>query len=70
MIPDWADALLRKGPEDFDGAFAYEDAVNEWVLPRLDLPKAEPLFEEWGWLKHSFEGLISLYPVRGKNENV
>lgn len=70
LIPDWADVLLRKKAEDFSAEFAYEDAVNEWMMPRLDLPEADRLFQNWGWLKTSFEGLISLYPTRGKNEQV
>jgi hypothetical protein len=69
LIADWADALLRKNPKDFVPAFDYEDVVNQWVSDRLEIPNAETLFTEWGWLKDSFAGLIHLYP-RGKNASV
>ncbi len=64
LVPDWADALLRKTPEDFSQGFDFEDVVNEWVSLRLDMPDVEELFEDWKWLRSSFEGLIQLYPLR------
>ena len=67
LVPDWADSLLRKAPEDFSQSFDFEDVVNEWVLLRLDIPVAKELFEDWNWLRTSFEGLVKLYPSRGKH---
>lgn len=70
LIPDWADALLRKQPKDFVPEFDYEDVVNQWISDRLEVMDAKTLFVEWDWLKASFAGLIQLYPQRGKDARV
>ena len=66
LLPDWADSLLRKGAESFDGKTEYEDPIVEWLAPRLDMPPPDVLFTEWSWLKEVFHDLIALYPVRAK----
>lgn len=64
LIPDWADSLLRKGIDFFETKTLYDDHVVEWLLPRLEMPSTEQLFQEWDWLKKTFEDLIALYPTR------
>lgn len=64
LVPDWADALLRKKPADFSDSFTYEDPVNTWIKERLEMPSVDILFQEWGWLRETFQGLIALYPSR------
>ena len=63
LIPDWADVILRDKKGDL--SFDYDDNVNEWIFLRLKTPEN---FEDWQWLKSSFEELIKLYPERQKNE--
>ena len=68
LLPDWADALLRKGPEAFERETQYEDPVVEWLLPRIAPFEPELLFQEWSWLKEVFQDLIALYPSRSQKE--
>jgi len=59
LLPEWADAMLRKGDFSMDGT---EDPVAQWVFARARIPAAE------NWepiLKKTFQSLIDLYPVRG-----
>ncbi|HSX13972.1 MAG TPA: exodeoxyribonuclease V subunit gamma [Chlamydiales bacterium] len=60
LIPDWANAILRKG--EFSPKFEYTDEVHEWMLPRLDIQ--EHFLEEWKWLRESFSELMELFPKR------
>lgn len=66
LMADWADALLRKTPDDFSFDFEYEDYVADWILFRLEKPEAAVLFEDWKWVRECFTGLIALYPPRLK----
>jgi exonuclease V gamma subunit len=68
LLPDWADALLRKGPDSFDPGEKIEDRTIDWVSERLEIPEAGVLFQEWGWMREAFSDLSALYPVRGKKE--
>lgn len=69
LIQDWADSLLRRGPEELAKKMAApkfkEDPTVAWVLSRADLPSAEELFQTWSVpLRKIFAPLIALYPTR------
>lgn len=67
LMPDWADALLRKTSSAFSWDFEYEDPFTQWMLFRLEKKDPAVLFEEWKWIKDCFTSLIALYPVRGRS---
>ncbi len=66
LLPDWADALLRK-PSALK--FGYETVVNQWMECRLEIPPFEKLSADWIGLKTTFSDLIALYPTRGSSED-
>ncbi len=67
LIPDWADALLRKGAEEMGKEAAFEDPIVDWVLARAEMASAEKIYEVWSpFLRKSFAHLIELYPTRSK----
>ena len=71
LMPDWADAFLRKKTDDFDFKAEFEDVARNWILFRMEkTPNIENLFYEWEWLKNSFASLIELYPTRKAYETV
>jgi len=72
LLPEWADALLRKGISEFEKkrekGFSFKDPVVDWVLARAQIPSTEEIFEDWGTLlKETFAELLSFYPTRGKS---
>lgn len=72
LLPDWSDALLRKGSAELEKKIRkgsmFEDPVIEWVLARFELPTADQIVATWSApLKETFNGLLSLYPTRGKS---
>lgn len=72
LLPDWADALLRKGSADLAKKMekepTFEDPIFEWIMQRTEMPCAEEIDKEWGpLLKQTFAALTELYPSRGKN---
>jgi exonuclease V gamma subunit len=72
LLPEWSDALLRKGVEELEKKIekgtTFEDPVIDWVFARAELPKAEEICADWGSsLKETFCELSQLYPTRGKS---
>ncbi len=76
LLPEWADPILRKGAKDlekkmettFSGRGKFEDPIVDWVAARMQIPAAEEICLGWeGYLKGAFNGLIDLYPTRGKS---
>lgn len=65
LMPDWADALLKKEAADFDTKTEYDDFAVEWILARLEMPPAEALFSDWRWLRDVFSELIAVSSGRG-----
>ncbi|MBU6446668.1 MAG: hypothetical protein KGQ49_04650, partial [Verrucomicrobia bacterium] len=70
LLPDWADAILRKKElTSFDSSF--EDPVLAWVLARAELPEAQEWIQTWEPVfTQTFQGLIDLYPTRGARAKV
>lgn len=74
LLPDWSDALLRKGAEELEKKIqkgsVFDDPVMDWVMARAEIPAAEQIANEWGpHLKTTFAELAALYPTR-KHETV
>lgn len=72
LLSEWADLILRKGPEDLEKKMQkglnFDDPIVDWVLARAQLPSAEEMFQDWGpTLCETFEDLTQLYPTRGKS---
>jgi len=77
LLADWADSILRKGPDEWGKKMndkvlgkgvRFEDAVWDWVIDRVDLPSADIWFDQWGEpLSEHFSQLTALYPARGKH---
>lgn len=79
LLPDWAEALLRKGAAEWEkkwqatqsGHFQIEDPVAQWVLARIEPFDSAEVFAAWHpYLKELFEGFLSLYPTRAKGGTV
>lgn len=68
LLPDWADSFLRKGIDAFREKDDWEDPVVDWLLPRLEIPPTEILFDQWNWLHEIFSDLIAIYPSRKKGD--
>ncbi len=72
LLPDYADALLRKDANELEKKMRtqnrqLEDPIADWVLARAPTLNAEKIFEGWEKvLRESFSGLIALYPSRAK----
>ncbi len=70
LIPNWADGLLRKGPEEMEDALESdedEDPIFQWVRMRTELPDPQAIHREWsGYLKEVFSELSGLFPTRAK----
>lgn len=73
LLPEWGDALLRKGTEELEkkrettlsGRGLFEDPVIDWIAARTEVPSAERIVQEWqAYLRDVFAGLIGLYPAR------
>lgn len=72
LLPEWADALLRKGIDELEKKIekgtTFADPVIDWVFARAELPKAEEICADWASsLRETFSELTQLYPTRGKN---
>ena len=77
LLADWADSILRKGPDEWGKKMndkmlgkgvRFEDAVWDWVIDRVDLPSADIWFDRWGEaLRDHFSQLTAIYPARGKH---
>ena len=72
LLPDWGDALLRKGSLElsrkmeasFSGKGLFDDPIIDWVLHRAQIPDAEQLAAGWeSCLKETFSDLICLAPA-------
>ncbi len=65
LLPDWADALLRKGGSDLEKKIQkgplFDDPVFNWVLARAQLPPAAQIVTAWApSLKETFDGLLQM----------
>ena len=71
LLSDWADAFLRKGPDELKKKISThpfrEDPYLDWLLSKTETLCANQLFDEWsGYLRTTFRALIELYPGRKK----
>lgn len=69
LLPDWADALFRKGEleKKMDATFSgrgmiFKDPALDWILSRSNLPIAEEIESHWGeFLRETFASFIQLF---------
>lgn len=66
LLPDWADALLRKGASELESKMKkkplFQDPTFEWVLAAVELPEGEKIYQSWApFLQQTFGELAQLY---------
>ncbi len=66
LLPDWANALLRQGPEQLQnkmyGRRFFEDPATLWIEEKHPWPQPDQLFAEWSpFLRRVFQPLMEIY---------
>jgi exonuclease V gamma subunit len=80
LLNAWAETLLLKGEEELEKKISqtisgkearFEDPTFDWVISRAKIPSATQILGNWSAvLKQTCQGLIAMYPGRGKNERI